>query len=1523
MNKAADSALSEAFHPIVQRWFEDSFDAATQAQQLAWPPIARGENTLLLAPTGSGKTLAAFMVAINRLMFETSADATAGVRVLYLSPLKALGVDVERNLQSPLAGGAAVAGLQQAPHRKPSVAIRTGDTPSRDRAHMAKHPPDILITTPESLFLMLTSKVRDILASVDTIIIDEIHTMVSTKRGAHLFVSLERLELLRQSIGAATAPAQRIGLSATQRPLDEVARLLGGADIATGNRLTPRAVTIVDAGMKKSFDIQIELPIEDPTAQEGEQIEFDGAAAGPEPAKSSWTSIHPRLVELIRDHRSTMIFVNSRRLAERLAGAINELADDEIAAAHHGSIARETRAAIEDRLKSGSLPAIVATSSLELGIDMGAVDLVIQIEAPPSIASGVQRVGRGGHQVGVVSRGIIMPKYRGDLLASAAASAAIVAGEVESSRYPRNPLDVLAQQIVAMVALEAQHIDALFATVRQAAPFHELTRSMFESVLELLAGRYPSDEFSDLRPRVVWDRLSGQVSGRRGAQRIAIANAGTIPDRGLYGVFLADGSEGSSKRVGELDEEMVFETRPGEIFLLGASSWLVIEITHDRVLVVPAPGEPGRMPFWRGDGPGRPLEFGRAIGRLARKLGELRPAAAGKLLQTEHGLHADSATSLIQYLQDQRDSGSEVPTDRRIVVESFVDEVGDWRVIVLSPFGSPVHAPWAIAITAQVRQRSGIEVEAVWTDDGIVLRMPESDEPTSMDELFPDPEQLTELVTRELANTALFAARFRENAGRALLLPRRMPGKRTPLWLQRRRASDLLSVAARFDNFPIILETYREVLSDVFDLSGLRETLSDVKSRRIEVHQFEGTQASPLAAAIMFNYAGNFIYDGDAPLAERRAQALAFDFSQLRELLGEAELRELLEGEVVDQTALELQRLDAKRPVRDGDELHDLLMALGDLDFDEMTDRVGPDGTESLSGWLRDLNDRRRIVEVSVAGQSRYIASEDAGRYRDGLGCVIAPGLPDSFLQNTQAPLQSLIGRYASTHVPFTTADVSSRFGVGTSIAEGALKQLLHEGKMLEGEFLPGGRGREWCDARVLRLLKQRSLARIRKTIEPVSAAAFAGFVPRWQGLVSQRRGLDALLDVVHQLQGVAIPVSVLEHEVLPARIDDYLVGDIDRLCAAGEVVWCGIDSIGATDGRIALYLADDANRLAPNRLADATEGSTEARIVQAMAARGALFFDDIVEIVGGFPADVLKSLWNLVWAGEITNDTLAPLRSLARSERRGRRERATGRPRGFRSRRSPGQAGSEGRWSLLRGPQNQPVTATESRLATVEALLERYGVLTREAVAHEGIVGGFSAIYPLLKQMEQSGRVRRGYFVDGLGASQFALAGADERLRDRADSHEEQALMLSACDPANAWGALLKWPRLLADASGRPSRSAGARVVLVAGQLVAWLGRSNDSLILFNVENDAADSQIKWPGLLADALSTHAQKHNGLIIKRINGREWNEAAPDLSEQQKQQQLQAALEQADFAASAMGMQYRPPGRPASRPSMRR
>ena len=1481
------------FSPPTRAWFRASLGVPTRAQVRGWPPIAAGESTLLLAPTGSGKTLAAFLAALDRLMnapvVPSARTAPKTVcRVLYVSPLKALAVDVEKNLRAPLAGIAEVARRMGQPVRIPTALIRTGDTPQVERARMARTPPDILITTPESLYLILTSRASAMLASVDTVIIDEIHSVAPTKRGAHLFLSLERLERLRP---ASAPPLQRVGLSATQRPLDEIARLLGGFEPRSGKRLgrrskslsepVPRAVTIVDASDKKALAIEVQTPDID-LGRLGEIIDPDEIPSGPAaggggaPKKRSiWPHLHEHILKLVRAHRSTMIFVNSRRLAERLAGALNELAGDEVALAHHGSVARERRSMIEDRLKLGLLPAIVATSSLELGIDMGAVDLVIQVEAPPSVASGLQRIGRAGHSVGEVSRGVLFPKHRGDLLACAAAVADMRTGTVEETRYPRNPLDVLAQQVVAIASMGPIAEDDLFSLVRGAASFADLPRTLFDGVLDLLSGRYPSDDFAELRARITWDRTGGIVTARAGAQRLAVANAGTIPDRGLYGVFLAGGSDKGAgarqpKRVGELDEEMVFELREGEVFLLGASSWRADEITHDRVLVSPATGEPGKMPFWHGDRPGRPVAFGQSIGALAQKLAHMPPELAGTTLRTDHGLDASASTNLLAYLAEQVAAVGDVPSDRLLVFERFQDELGDWRVCLLSPFGSRVHAPWATAVLERLKDEHPGDLEAVWSDDGMVFRIPASEEPPPLEWFLVASNEIEARVTMAVGKTSLFAAHFRECAGRALLLPRRRPGLRTPLWAQRKRAADLLGVAAQHPTFPILLETYRECLRDVFDLPGLTSILQKLEQRRIRVLTVDTRTPSPFAASILFSFAANFLYDGDAPLAERRAQALTIDHAQLRELLGETELRSLLDPVAIEEHGLYLQRLS--RPIKHLDGVHDLLLSVGDLTRLEIAARA--DDGAAVNAWLGELTRARRVLEVKIAGEPRLIAAEDAAKYRDALGVTPPRGLPRAFLEPSPEAMTDLVARYARTHVPFATRDVTLRLGASMTSVEAAIEALVARGKIERGRFLPSGTTSEICDVQVLRALRQKSLAKLRRAVEPVDDSAYARLLLEWQ--LPQRSGVDGLLDAVRQLEGCPIPASVLEAEVLPLRVAAFKPWDLDRLCATGEVVWAGVSPLGSHDGRIALYTAEHEAHLA--RIAEPVAGELAAKLRELLSRRGAVFFGEIERTLGGFRGDVVGTLWEMVWAGEVTNDTLEPLRSLMQqASPRGGKARSDARHPTRRPRLST-PAGTEGRWSLRASRWMAPISETERRAALARSFLARYGVVTVEGVKSELITGGFSAVYDVYRAMEQAGTIRRGYFIAGHGATQFALPGADDRLRSLREPGDHRVTrVLAATDPANPYGASLVWPegpRVVHTESpespelGRPQRVAGALVVISDGELLGWLGRSTQTLLTFD------SSTPEGPSALASALAALVEtgRKRALLITTIDG---------------------------------------------------
>jgi ATP-dependent Lhr-like helicase len=1431
----------DRFSPPVAAWFGSTFAAPTPAQERGWPAISKGLHTLILAPTGSGKTLAAFLWALDRLTAEPPPPADRRCRVLYISPLRALAVDVEKNLRAPLTGiGLAAERLGEDFHA-PTVAIRTGDTPANERRRIATKPPDILITTPESLYLMLTSQAREILRGVRWVIVDEIHAVAATKRGAHLALSLERLEAI------ADEPPQRIGLSATQRPLEEIARFLGGQ-----TEEGPRPVTVVDAGHRKAMEIEVVVPLEDMSeiGQISQEPQTGPGDAAPERV-SIWPAIHPRVLELIRSHRSTIVFTNARRLAERLAARLNELAGEDLVAAHHGSIAREQRLEIEDRLKRGTIKAIVATSSLELGIDMGAVDLVIQVESPGSVSRGMQRIGRAGHQVGEPSRGKVFPKYRGDLLEATVVVRRMLEGQIEETRYPRNPLDVLAQQIVAMCAVNEWTVEDLGRLVRRAANFADLSDELLRNVLDLLAGRYPSDEFSDLRPRIVWDRRTDVLRAREGAGRIAIASGGTIPDRGLFGVFTLDG-----RRVGELDEEMVYESRRGEVFLLGATSWRIEDITHDRVIVSPAPGEPGKMPFWKGDKPGRPLELGRAIGAATRELAAMPHERAVERLRGEFRLDALAAENLVSYLDDQRESAGAVPDDRTILVERFRDELGDYRVCVLSPFGARVHAPWAMAIESALAERFDLDIQVLWSDDGILIRLPETEERIPVEDLVFDPEDVEELVLRQLPATSLFTSVFREAAARALLLPRRRPGTRTPLWQQRQRGKDLLEVASRFPTFPILLEATRECLRDVFDVPALKEVLGDIRARRVRIVPVDTERSSPFAQSLLFAWIAVYMYEGDAPLAERRAAALALDRELLRELLGSEDLRELIDPGALADLELELQHLAEGRRARNADDVHDLLRRLGDLTLDEVRARA----TTDPAGWMDSLELEGRTLRLHVASEERFVAVEDSARYRDALGAALPVGVPAVFAEPVAEPLESLVARYARTHGPFHAREVSARFGATEERVRGALARLEAQGRVVLGEFRPGGAEREWCDVEVLRSLRRRSLAVLRREVEPVDAAALARFLPEWQAIVRPRTGPAALTDAIEQLQGSAIHASILETDVLPGRVQGYRPSDLDALCASGEIVWTGAGGVGADDGRITIAFRDRLRLLAPPPPDEPPAGKLHGALRAHLAERGASFWPELLQ-ASGEPDEraVLAALWDLVWAGEVTNDTLAPLRSFL--GRRPKRSRTPARPRPGALRRS-GAPAAAGRWSLVASLLEPAPSATEAAHARAIQLLERHGVLTREAVLAEGAPGGYAGVYGVLRALEESGKVRRGYFVDGLGAAQFAAPGAVDRLRElREAGREPFVLALAAADPAQPYGAALPWP----ESAGRPARAAGAYLVIADGVPAAYLERGGRTLLTFA---DGASSD--WPDAIASLVKDGRVRR--LELSRIDG---------------------------------------------------
>ncbi len=1595
-----DGAISR-FSQATREWFLGAFTEPTPAQDGAWNAISSGSHALVVAPTGSGKTLAAFLWALDRRHAKPS-DTLPGLesvpangkgkakrpktktRVLYISPLKALGVDVERNLRAPLIGITQTAKRLGLPAPLVTVGVRSGDTTAADRRTLLTSPPDILITTPESLFLMLTSRARETLTEVDTIIIDEVHAVAGTKRGAHLAVSLERLDALLPK------PAQRIGLSATVQPRELVAQFLAGQ----------APVEIVAPPSKKNWNLTVTVPVEDMSDLQGAAGAFDsGPASGLQPQASIWPHVEEQIVDLVLSKQSTIVFANSRRLSERLTARLNEIyaerqlmavgadaswanpgeepqgssgspastatpahmmaqagsttgADPVLARAHHGSVSKDQRALIEDDLKSGRLRCVVATSSLELGIDMGAVDLVIQVESPPSVASGLQRVGRAGHQVGEISEGVLFPKHRADLLHTSVTVERMLSGQIERLSIPANPLDILAQQTVAATALGSIDVEDWFSTVRRSAPFAGLPRSAFEATLDLLAGRYPSDEFAELRPRIIWDRHAGTIEGRPGAQRLAVTSGGTIPDRGLFGVYIigtevegsaspasADGSEPTAsaraakggRRVGELDEEMVYESRVGDVFALGATSWKIEDITHDRVLVSPAFGQPGKLPFWKGDSLGRPVDLGRALGAFIRELSAADEGPAMERCQAS-GLDAYAAGNLIQYLREQREATDIVPNDRTLVVERFHDELGDWRVVLHSPFGMPVHAPWALAVGQRLQQRYGLDGSAMAADDGIVLRVPMmEDEPPGADLFLFDPEELEQIVTSEVGGSALFASRFRECAARALLLPRQNPGKRQPLWQQRQRSAQLLDVAKKYPSFPIVLEAVRECLQDVYDLPALKDIASSVERRELRIVETTTQQPSPFAKSLLFGYVAQFLYEGDSPLAERRAAALALDSTLLNELLGRVELRELLDAAVIDRTEMELQRLVPDRRVRGMEGVADLLRLLGPLSVEEVAERlegaVAPNAAlasgDTLEGDTLDTEDdepkdspapphgsiddagnhlaallkANRALKVTIGGVERFSAVEDAARLRDAIGVPLPMGVPLAFIEPVQDPLGDLVSRYARTHGPFTASEAAARLGLGVAVVNTALKRLADDGRVVEGEFRPHAVAErpaestdstvmsldappssEWCDAEVLRKLRRRSLAALRAEVEPVDTAAYGRFLPAWQNVTAPGksrsqalRGLDGIITAVDQLSGVPIPASAWEPLVLSSRVADYKPAMLDELMAAGELLWSGAGSLPGNDGWISLHVADSAE-LTLNPSPEFEPGDAQQRLLDHFSAGGGYFFRQLTDVAGGMDAvlsddAVVTALWDLVWAGRVTGDTFAPVRAMISGGKTAHRQVAKapraraprmsriGRSHGTGLLGSPGLTGGRygatsggvaaappsavGRWSALPAPELDP---TIHARGTAELLLDRYGVVTRGSVMAENIIGGFGLMYKVLARLEEAGRCRRGYFIEHLGAAQFAVPATVDRLRSftedaRISKAEPYALALAATDPANPYGAALPWPALSVDAGSghRPGRKAGALVVMVDGALVLYVERGGKTLLTFS----------------------------------------------------------------------------------------
>ncbi|MGW8567218.1 Lhr family helicase [Isoptericola sp. NPDC055881] len=1670
------------FGPATRSWFSGAFETPTAAQFGAWDAISSDRHALVVAPTGSGKTLAAFLWAIDRLTTEPPPERARRCRVLYVSPLKALAADVQRNLRSPLAGIRQAAARDGLSVEDVTVGARTGDTPPSERRAFATRPPDVLVTTPESLFLVLTSQARAGLAGVQTVILDEIHAVAGTKRGAHLALSLERLD------EQLDRPAQRIGLSATVRPVETVGEFLAGHRApADGGR----EVVVVQPAATKKWAIEVVVPVPDLTdldAAQGvpdptpagpaatpadgglgdEELDLTGGATSPLRRASVWPHVEERVVDLVAEHRSTLVFTNSRRGAERLTARVNEIwaertgvelpaagtqwpaqtqgqsgasvglpstgdgAAEVLARAHHGSMSRVERTRTESDLKAGRLPAVVATSSLELGIDMGAVDLVVQVGAPPSVASGLQRIGRAGHQVGAVSHGVVFPTFRGDLVPATVVAQRMRAGEIEHLHVPANPLDVLAQQVVAALATDDWQADDLLAAFRRAHPFRALGDATWRAVLDMLAGRYPSEDFAELRARIVWDRATGRLSGRPGALRLAATSGGTIPDRGLYGVYLATeppaaGSPADSggggdrprggKRVGELDEEMVYESRVGDTFTLGSSTWRIEEITPDRVLVTPAPGLPGRLPFWKGDSPGRPAELGRAVGAFVRETDALLAddEERGRAGLRDAGLDTWAADNLASYLGEQRRATGRLPDDRTVVVERFRDELGDWRVVIHSPFGAPVHAPWALVVAARLRARYGTDVAAMHADDGIVLRLPDAgdagwdlggpgwdaepdgaaahagtgDGPAvTAEDLLVDPDEVLGAVRDELGGSVMFAARFREAAARALLLPRRRPDRRQPLWQQRQRASQLLQVASQYPDFPIMLEAARECLRDDFDVAALTELMGDLQAGRVRLVEVTTATPSPFAQALLFGYTAQFLYDGDAPLAERRAAALSLDPDLLTELLGEqgaTPLADLLDPGAVERTEAELRALAPERQARDAEGLWDVLRRSGPHPLTALQDRTRADSRDLVDGWLEELERSRRVIRVRFGGSSggaeQWAVVEDAGRLRDALGVALPVGVPETFTELVADPLGDLVRRHARTHGPFPAADVARRFGLGIAVVGQVLARLEALGTVVRGALRPsslGGTGDEWCDPEVLRTLRRRSLAALRAEVEPVEPEALGVFLPRWHGIGVRvggagsgggaLRGADGVLRAVEQLSGAAVPASALETLVLPARVADYSPAVLDELTTAGEVLWCGhgrLPGSGGGDGMVSLHLADGAALTLrdpdPVEEGGPLDTALHRAVLDLLTGSGGYFLPRLAELADASQTATLEALWDLVWAGWVTNDRLGPLReSLGGSARRGggahRAPAAPARARPVRPARfglarptsvaALPRAGG-GRWAALPAVEQDPTVRAH---ALTQVLLERHGVLTRAAAPAEGVTSRFRDVYRVLTGLEERGAARRGYFVEGLGGSQFALPGAVDQLRTDAADRDRAldalvegarggpgaageavpgALLLAATDPANPYGAAVAWPRAgrsaavgpaatRAGADGtaagngdqgdgdgvaaahRPGRKAGAVVVLVDGELVLFVERGGRTVLSFG-RGDAGDAaRLAAAGRLL-AIETRAGRLGRVTVQRVDG------VPALAAARDRTPAVAALLESGFGVTPRGL----------------
>jgi len=1384
-----ETDVLKLFHPAVARWFRESFQAPTPPQQQGWPRIAAGEHTLILSPTGSGKTLAAFLYAIDEAIHSAGdvGSMKRGVHTLYLSPLKALANDIERNLDPPLEGVQQCAQKLGMTLPEIRVGVRTGDTPQTVRRQMVRRPPSLLITTPESLHLLLTSiRAREMLRTVRYVIVDEIHSMCSSKRGTFLSLLLERLDALNEH-----APL-RIGLSATQRPLEEVARFLGGTD-AHG---TARPVAIVDAGMRKSMDLEVVSPVPDMTALPQDDHR----------APSAWPAIYERLLEMVEGHESTLIFANSRRVVERISAEMNRRAGHDFVRAHHGSVSREQRHRIEQALKDGLLPALVATSSMELGIDVGAIDLVCQVELPYSVASGLQRVGRAGHLVRATSKGRLIPKTRADLLMMACMARSMLRGEISAVRIPKNPLDVLAQQMIAMISVDEWDAEALYARVRSAYPYQDLPLESFEAVLDQIAGTYRTPELPSLRPRVSWDRMTGKLYPMPGSRQLAVLNGGTIPDTGQYPMVLEDGRT----RIGELDEEFVFERRVGETFVLGTGQWRVLEIRHDRVVVSSVEEPEAMMPFWKGDGLGHDAEFGWRFGRFIRAC--MERAERGTLkqwLREESMLDEAAAENTVSFVAAQLKHGGALPTDRCLLVDVFPNEAGDMRVAVLTPFGRSFHLALHLAIQGALRAKGQALPEAVFSNGGILFR-PGSGGANRLIEALRGfrVQDLKQLILSELENTPYFAMRFRRNAARALLLPRARPGKRTPLWLQRLRSHELLAYASQHPNFPVVLETYREILEDKLPLQTMMDVVAGIETGEISVTIRRGRGPSPFAGVLLLDFAGRYLYEDDRPV--RQGNTMASARSGLRALLGEdgPVSIDLLDREAVAGIEARLQALSPRQQARNGVEAIELLRRIGDLSRDELEARCGISAQDVLGDLILD----GRIVPVNFPGaepEHRWICSEDAVRYE----------------RLDPEDIRWIVNRYVMHHAYRTLQDIVQRYPMALPMTDTLCQTLGWSGIRLED-------GSEvWTSSEVLAGLRRETLRGRRNRIRPVAPEIYAQSLLRLHTLHAPL-GVEGLQDAMEQLGGCRFPISVWD-DILRQRIRGYRRELLDDLVRSGWIEWTGWCE-GQRSREV--QLAPAAWR-SPHLQKPWEVLSKKAReIADVLMTHGALFLHQLAGMAEGSPAEISEALWELMWAGWVTNDSIraateekpTQLRTMRRQHRHG---------------------WGAGRWSAVVNPS---VEGEDTARASIRVLFGRYGMLTRDIAGADVLPISWREAYGLLTRMEWGGEVERAYFVSGLSAPQFAQRSMIDRLHSTTSDLEPKLLHVS--DPACAFGTL--FPVLRGDGSRYIIRHhPGNYLVVCAGRpVLAVENRAQRLVSLAALTEETLGGVLKTlDGLIAD----------------------------------------------------------------------